>query len=244
MEISSVESENSPLYKIISPSGAVVWDSNMKVPPRQLNDVELAYLKFELMKNIYPKDTLDPSVGWYEGDIEKACEDVLRYKGGNLLETFSMIEIHARESAFYYYINENPNVFLIIDFTDYGELVVTDTSGVLTPFASDWAYHFFRSDDSHVNIEFSEDANMGFTFNRNVFGVAFLQIAVDFSYNPDVEIVSPRFSFFGRSLLSHFVDRSNSSPNVLNLRFLVDASSLVLTDSDVVDILNSKMSEN
>ena len=251
MEISSVESENSPLYKIISPLGAVIWDSNMKVAPRQLNDVELAYLKLELNRSYNPNytigDMLDPSVGWYEGDIEKACEDVWRDEGGNLLSTFSPIEVRARKLAFLSYMIKNTEVFLIYDWSpnEYGKLIISDTSGVLTPFASDdGSRFFFRTKDNFVTIEFSENKDVAYTFNPRIFGVVILDYTETDYYEGKGDEIVPDFRFLGRAdeAALRRIEMEDENHD-LSWEF-VATSPLVLTDSDVVDILNSKMSEN
>jgi len=246
MEI-SVGSEEFPLYKIISPSG-VIWDSNAQIPPRQLNDVESAYYKGVFIDSPYSAarlldldnyDVYDPR----EKSREEVCSDYYRSNNNIDLSRFSVLEAEARRLVLTTYLENNPDVFLIVNyyrgdvFNDkVGELVVSDASGVLTPFASDRLSSFYRTNNSSVNIRFSKNEDtMGLAFNPREFGIVSIGSSVDFQeYINDISSwgFSPNLSLYGRSVSTFWI-----SPKDLNIRNLVSASLLVLTDDDVVEIL-------
>ena len=246
MEI-SVESEEFPLYKIISPSGEIIWDSNARIPPRQLNDVESAYYKKSFIDNPYSAarlldldnyDVYDPR----EKSREEVCSDYYRSNNNIDLSRFSVLEAEARRLVLTTYLENNPDVFLIVNyyrgdvFNDkVGELVVSSANGVLTPFASDRLSSFYRTNNSSVNIRFSEKDTMGLAFNPREFGIISIGSSVDFQeYINDISSwgFSPTFNVYGRSVSTFWI-----SPKDLNIRNLVSASLLVLTDDDVVEIL-------
>ncbi|HOD01413.1 MAG TPA: hypothetical protein PKH50_01690 [bacterium] len=239
--VASLESQESPLYKIISPSGAVVWDSNMKIAPRQLNDIELVYLKLRFLGGLNPKYFLDLGDA-YVNDPEEACYSVIRGKNYNYRE-ISIIEANARELALDYYMMENPDVFLVINhydwFSEYaerGRIVVSDVNGIMTPLVSDDLYYFFRTSSSSVDIKFSEDVDIRrLEFSPAAFGVVFLEYTAE---HPGIQS-SYYFNFLRRDEMLEIYDTENRIS-----KHLITASSLILTDNDIVDILNSKMSEN
>ncbi len=252
MEI-SVGSDGFPLYKIISPSG-VMWDSNAQIPPRQLNDVESAYYKQSFIDNPYSAARLLDLDNYdvydsREKSREEVCSD---YRSNNNvdLSRFSVLEANARRQVMSTYLENNPDVFLVVNYyqeyafdTMVGELVVSDASGVLTPFASDGYSSFYRTNNSSVSIGFSKNENtMRLVFDPKGVGTISINSSVNYlEYINDIRPwgFSPTFNVYGR-----LVDMLWVSPRDLNPRDLVSSSLLVLSDDDVVRILEEGTIKN
>jgi hypothetical protein len=86
------------------------------------------------------------------------------------------------------YLENNPDVFLVVNYyqeyafdTMVGELVVSDVSGVLTPFASDGYSSFYRTNSSSVSIGFSKNENtMRLVFDPKGVGTISINSSVNY----------------------------------------------------------------
>jgi hypothetical protein len=232
-----LEISEPPQYKIISSDDVIIWESGMQAPPRELNKIEAAYLKYAMVEEgISPENLLDLGVD----DLRAGCIHIMDENVG--LRRFSPLESRAREIALFNYLGENPDVFLLVDYQHHlrGDLVVSDASGVLSLLASEGPYFFYKTASSTVSIKPSVDtgADVTFTFDSSAYGMVF----VEYLDIPDDPIHRPVSScvFVKRDLdTTEFADWSDIDAIRSDV---VEASLLVVNDDDyIVNVLNSRM---
>jgi len=234
-----LEISEPPQYKIISSDDVIIWESGMQAPPRELNKIEAAYLKYAMVEEgISPENLLDLGVD----DLRAGCIHIMDENVG--LRRFSPLESRAREIALFNYLGENPDVFLLVDYQHHlrGDLVVSDASGVLSLLASEGPYFFYKTASSTVSIKPSVDtgADVTFTFDSSAYGMVF----VEYLDIPDDPIHRPVSScvFVKRDLdTTEFADWSDIDAIRSDV---VEASLLVVNDDDyIVNVLNSRMGD-
>ena len=245
-----LEISEPPQYKIMSSDDVIIWESSMQAPPRELNEIESTYLRYVMVeRGIPPKRLLDLGVE----DLREGCNQITRENKD--LRRFSPLESRAREIALFNYMEENPNVFLLVDYHHYfrehylgeygGDLVVSDASGVLSPFASEEPYYFYKTASSTVSIKPSVNAgaDVAFTFDSSAYGMVFVryfgipdEFLNEYEYTPAPYVYFARRDFDAMEVTnwSALIDEPGRS--------VVEASLLVVNDDDyIVEALNSRM---